>query len=255
MGCWKGTFMNLEFLKSIEEAALNAWPAPKQMLYDGWLLRFAGGYSKRVNSVNVRYPSRLPLDEKIAYCEKIYDHQGLPTLFRLSGPFTSPEIFAALKDHGYIQFDPTWVMGREIHAEGELPSGVEVRQHTLADWLQLRAALTETPLSKWAVHRKIVNVIVPEKALMGLYADGKPVACGMGVLDGSLFGYFSIFTGLAARRNGYGRAMMDGLTKWGVDRGATFGYLQVEGDNDPALAMYEKLGFEKCYQYVYSKLD
>jgi GNAT superfamily N-acetyltransferase len=245
--------MKHEFLESIEEAALNAWPSPRQMLYDGWLLRFAGGYSKRVNSVNVRYSSRLPLDEKIAYCEAIYARQGQQTLFRLPEPFTSPGVYSALEARGYVSFDPTWVLGREINAERALPLGVEVRQHTLVEWLQLRAALTETPLSTWDVHRKIVDVIVPEKTLMGLYADGQPVACGMGVLDGELLGYFSIFTGLSARRRGFGRAMMDALTRWGVDRGAAFGYLQVEGDNDPALAMYVKLGFEKCYKYVYSK--
>ncbi len=247
--------MKHEFLDRIEEAALNAWPAPHEMLYDGWLLRFAEGYSKRVNSVNVRYSSRLPLDEKIAYCEAVYARQGLPTLFRLPEPFTSPKIFTVLEKHGYVQFDPTWVLGREINAGNELPSGVEVQQHSLVEWIQLRATLTDTPLSKWPVHRKILDVIVPEKALMGLYADGQPVSCGMGVLDGGVLGYFSIFTGLSVRQRGFGRVMMDALTQWGVDRGATFGYLQVEGDNDPALAMYAKLGFERCYRYVYSKRE
>jgi ribosomal protein S18 acetylase RimI-like enzyme len=247
--------MEHDFLESIEEAALNAWTAPRQMLFDGWLLRFAEGYSKRVNSVNVRYSSRLPLDEKIAYCEGVYTRQGLPTLFRLPEPFTSPEICSALEARGYMSFDLTWVLGRQISAESALPLGVEVRQQTLAEWLQLRAALTETALSTWNIHRKIVDVIVPEKALMGLYADGQPVACGMGVLDGELLGYFSIFTGLSVRRRGFGRAMMDALTAWGVKKGAAFGYLQVEGDNTPALAMYAKMGFEQCYKYVYSKRE
>jgi ribosomal protein S18 acetylase RimI-like enzyme len=47
--------------------------------------------------------------------------------------------------------------------------------------------------------------------------------------------------------------MMAALTDWGLSRGADFGYLQVEGDNDPAQAMYEKLGFELCYRYDYFK--
>jgi N-acetylglutamate synthase len=247
--------MKQEFLERIEEAALSAWPAPQQMLYDGWLLRFAEGYSKRVNAVNVRYSSHFPLDEKIAYCEAAYAHVGLPILFRLPEPFTSPEIYRALDQHGYMTFDLTWVMGRKINIGQELPSEVEVRHHSIADWIHLRAALTETPLSKWAVHRKILDVIVPEKVLLGLYADGLPVACGMAVLDGGLLGYFSILTKTIARHRGYGRAMMDALTRWGAERGAAFGYLQVEGDNGPALAMYDKLGFEKCYKYVYSKRD
>ncbi len=242
-----------ELLDRIEEAALSAWPAPRQMLYDGWLLRFADGYTKRANSVNVRYPSRLPLDEKIAYCEAVYAEQKQPTIFRLPEPFTSDEVRSALEQNGYEAFDPTLVLGREITPEVNLMQGVEVRHLNITDWVRLRAALTKTLLEQWAMHRAILNVIVPEKVLLGLYVRGQPEACGMGVLDGNLLGYFSIFTQQSGRRRGYGRAMMDALTQWGVERGANFGYLQVEGDNAPALAMYEKLGFERCYRYWYSK--
>ncbi|MDB5085123.1 MAG: family N-acetyltransferase, partial [Bacilli bacterium] len=38
--------------KMIEELTLNNWQPLQTMLYDGWLLRFAGGYTKRANSVN-----------------------------------------------------------------------------------------------------------------------------------------------------------------------------------------------------------
>ena len=35
----------------LEELAMNAWPAIQTYLYDGWIVRFANGYTKRANSV------------------------------------------------------------------------------------------------------------------------------------------------------------------------------------------------------------
>jgi GNAT superfamily N-acetyltransferase len=240
------------FIERIEEAALNAWPAPRQFLYDGWVIRFAEGYTKRANSVNVRYPSSLPLKEKIGHCEKVYAAEGQPVIFRLPEPFTSDELRHALMEEGYSSFDPTFVLGREITIEGQLPVGLKTRHMLTGDWIRLRAHLTGTSLSEWRVHVKILDVIVPEKALLGLFRDDMPVACGMGVVEGPLLGYFSIYTAPSERRRGYGRAVMRALSYWGLDRGAEFGYLQVEGDNAPALALYARLGFEQCYQYCYS---
>ena len=58
--------------RRLEEVALNAWPALQQMLFDGWLLRFARGYTKRANSINALYDSRLDVATKIAACERTY---------------------------------------------------------------------------------------------------------------------------------------------------------------------------------------
>ena len=65
--------------RRIEEAALNSWPALKQVWFDGWALRFANGYTKRANSVNCIHDSTLDLESKISsYCRKVlYKKQNL----------------------------------------------------------------------------------------------------------------------------------------------------------------------------------
>ena len=55
----------------------------------------------------------------------------------------------------------------------------------------------------------------------------------------------------AHRRQGLGLAVVDALLEWGAERGATTAYLQVLGDNAPAIAMYERLGFETHHAYRY----
>lgn len=245
--------MGHEFLAQIEEAALNAWPSLRQMLYDGWVLRFTGGESKRVNSVNVRFASSLPLVKKIAYCEAIYESQSLHPLFRCPEPFTPQKLKKALSEAGYFAFDDTHVLGREIMQPVSMPPGIEVREMEPTKWIQMRAELYGKRIEEFDIHGKILQVIVPEKVLVGLFVDDQPVACGMGVVQGHLLGYFSILTGKSARRNGYGSATMAALTQWGAARGAKFGYLQVEGDNVVAQAMYEKLGFGMLYRYSYFK--
>lgn len=245
--------MDEELLMRLEDAALNAWPAPRQMIFDGWLLRFAEGYTKRSNSVNVRYESELPLSDKIRACEEVYGRVGLPVIFRLPDPFTSQALLEALDREGYQTFDPTYVLGQRIGVHSALPEGVRGIEMDVGDWIALRADLTGTSVDQWRIHRQILDVIMPEKLLLGLYAEGEYVACGMGVVEGDLLGYFSIYVGEDFRRRGYGQMTMAGLTNWGLVHGAGYGYLQVEGDNEPALAMYQKMGFDVCYRYVYSK--
>lgn len=69
----------------LEELTLNAWPTLQTVHYDGWALRFAEGFTRRSNSVNVLYESRLGLAEKVDYCEAMYLARGLRTVFKICG--------------------------------------------------------------------------------------------------------------------------------------------------------------------------
>ena len=53
------------------------------------------------------------------------------------------------------------------------------------------------------------------------------------------------------RRRGLGLAVMAALLEWGAEQGARTAYLQVLGDNGPALGLYERLGFGTHHAYRY----
>ena len=70
-------------IRSIEELSMNAWPAMQTLHYDGWVLRFADGYTKRANSVYPLYPSEINVDEKIDFCESFYRRPGPADRFQI----------------------------------------------------------------------------------------------------------------------------------------------------------------------------
>ena len=100
----------------LEEIAANGHVALNMMQYDGWLLRFSGGFTGRANSISVIYPSRKEMAEKVEYCEKCYAKQGLPTLFKLTEYDT--ELSDYLKKRGYEVVTPTDVMILDLEENG-----------------------------------------------------------------------------------------------------------------------------------------
>jgi GNAT superfamily N-acetyltransferase len=76
-------------------------------------------------------------------------------------------------------------------------------------------------------------------------------ASGVAAYDRDWVGFRSIEVDPEHRRQGWGLAVMDALLEWGAERGATTAYLQVLGDNEPAIALYEGLGFTTHHAYGY----
>lgn len=86
-------------------------------------------------------------------------------------------------------------------------------------------------------------------------ADGVPAGVGFGVLDAGWLGIFGMATSLDHRRSGVAKAVVNGLLARATERGATAAYLQVETDNDAAVALYQGLGFGRSHGYHYRVSD
>jgi GNAT superfamily N-acetyltransferase len=236
--------------RALEEAGLNAWPATQQMLYDGWLLRFAGGYTKRANSVNALYPSRLGVADKVAFCEAIYAAQGLPAIFRLT-PLAPAGLDAHLAGCGYAPLDPTLVLWRRMDTPLPHPAGPGSLQALPRDeWARLQAALGGFSQPS-PYHLAILRAMVPECCFGAWLVEGELVACGLLVRQGDYAGLFDIVTAPAHRRLGYGRALVAALLTRAAESGARTAYLQVVEGNAPARALYEELGYTVAYRYWY----
>jgi len=248
------------FARRIEEASLNAWPALHQMLLDGWVLRFARGFTKRANSVVPLYPSaRDPIDpsaaaallmKKVRFCENLYARENLAPIFRLTSIGEQSALDGVLAERGYGLVDPTLVMACTLDSKRDASSAF--RELPQADWLDAYGEITGTPQSARALHGLVLNGIRTPLAF-GVLTNGleQRVACGIAVLEAELVGLFDVATHATERRKGFGRALVESLLAWGAARGARDGYLQVLEANAAARALYRQLGFVPAYRYWY----
>jgi GNAT superfamily N-acetyltransferase len=239
-------------LRRVEEAGLNAWPALQQVLLDGWVLRFSGGYTKRANSVTPLYPASLQVDPKIAYCEASYAEKGLPPIFRLT-PFASPEnLDHVLEERGYLRFDPTFVLGLDLSEwDSPVTTSISIQTSTLDGWMETYAMLSDSPQEKNQKHQRILERIPGQTLFATLSDEERIVACGLGVLDGGYFGLFDLFTAPEKRRLGFGTQLVNGMLRWALRGGASYAYLQVMEVNHPARSLYAWFGFQELYAYWY----
>lgn len=237
--------------RQIEEAALNSWPALQQMLFDGWVIRFADGYTKRANSITPAYISLLPASEKIAFCERLYQEKHLPMIFRLPSCFPHiQDLDVLLAQKGYNFLEHTLVLSTMLMPGKNLPiSGFQIV--SLDEWLPLHSQFSQAHSERQMLHRAILQKIIPQ-TLFALYCDdGIPVACGLGVLENTTFGLFDIVTSAEQRKKGHGTRLITGMLAWAEQYGGRQAYLQVLQTNHAACQLYAKLGFQELYHYWY----
>ncbi|MEM7250995.1 MAG: GNAT family N-acetyltransferase [Pseudomonadota bacterium] len=242
--------------RHIEEASLNAWPALRQTLYDGWLLRYANGYTKRANSVNVLYPGSLGLEEKLRYAGQFYHSQGLPTIFRLT-PLAPSALDETLANLGYPKIDPTDVMTRRLDDASSLATprvgfnDVAVVEASIDDWLDAFCHCQRSALEHHQTHRCMLRAILATSFFLYLKVGDEPVACGFGVVDGEYLGLFDFITHSNFRRRGLAGRLLHALCMAGRRAGAQRAYLQVVHANEGARSVYQRAGFQDTYQYWY----
>jgi ribosomal protein S18 acetylase RimI-like enzyme len=243
-------------IRQLEALALNALPSLETLFYDGWVLRFAdgaGGYPRRPNSIQLLYPSTLPLDEKIDYCEGLYWARGSKTVFKMTlGAPTGLE--AALRARDYVLDCPTSVKTLDLAGVDPQPDpGLEVviETHLSDEWAADNARLHREDPARSVVINRMLKRLTVESAFFRVRRGGETVALGRGAVDQGWVGPYEIITDERFRQQGLGRQVMLHILKWGKDKGAHSAYLQVVAENLAAQRLYERLGFREQYRYWY----
>ena len=235
--------------RRIEELSLNSSAPPGQLLYDGWLLRLLPGKAKRARSVNAVYASTLALEEKIAYCDRLYAQAGLPLLFRMT-PFVHPaQLDERFERMGFERFEPTAVETATI--DSAKLAGADARELPLEEWVHAVGELRGSPPAHVQSHLARLKDLPLAKRAFCVEEGGTVVATGLAILEDGHAGLFDIVTHAGRRRRGCARRIVASLLKSAWELGARQAYLQVEAGNAPARALYAQFGFAERYQYWY----
>jgi N-acetylglutamate synthase len=235
----------------VEEVCLNAWPALREVLLGGWLLRFSEGFTRRANSANALgavaciYPSD---------CEALYRRLEQPAIFRVL-TLLDPSIDEQLARRGYTAEGETCVLYGDLDAvEAAADPQVQLLMGPSVEWFAAMARLQEHTDEQARTYRKIVGRLAITAAFATLSIKGEIVAAALGAIHRGLLCYESVVTSGQRRRQGYGRRIVIALTAWAKENGANAACLQVEAGNLPARALYDAIGLKReLYRYHYRR--
>ena len=240
--------------KQLDAWGLLAWSALEETNVGGWLLRFAGGHTKRSNAVYPLAHPQVGLDRAIERCQGVYVERRLPTIFRMTAKCHPPELDRALKERGFASIDRTWVLCRDLEGT-PLPTSegaaASIEAVSCGAWLDAYEELELLDPPAMSLRRRIIEGTRGE-AIPLLAMDGERLAgLNLGIRTGGGLGLFCLHVREDARRRGIGRQLVEATLRAGFDAGARTAYLQVEETNDPARQLYEMCGFVPSHVYWY----
>lgn len=235
----------------VEETCLNAWPALREVLLDGWVLRFSAGLTRRANSAN---PLRRLSHVDLRTSEPLYRRLGLPTIFRMVS-LIDPLVDERLAEAGYTREGESCVLYAPMEdiAGGRDPD-VRLLDQPTPEWFAAMAALQNHSTEQAAIYRSIVGQLAIPAAFAALSDEGDTAAVAYGALHNGLLCYESVVTDRRRRRQGWGRRIVCALAAWAAEQGAVGACLEVEAHNAPARALYDAIGLKsELYRYHYRR--
>ena len=238
----------------IQTAATKGWSVESVPL-DGWILRAAGGYSQRANSVLAAGPLERDLQDAIAAAEDWYAKRDLQPCFQVFEGVHPVELLEALVSRGYQEvegYDLPAQVFVAANPEAVADPDVQLAPHPPEDWASEWLQMCGDPVS----YSRLVNDILvaspaASKAFATLMVDEEPAAVAYGAITDGMLGVFCVDTDPAFRRRGLARRVIGSLHSWGKEHRADGAYLQMWRDNSAARPLYEGMGYTLLDDYTY----
>lgn len=242
--------------RELERRMVDGWRPIEVASMGDWLLRASGGFTRRGNSALPLGDPGRPLTAAIAAVEDWYAARGLAARLQLTIDGTESPLADALTARGWRAEIGVHVMTAELAGVLRTWRGVDdgVRVDPAPDerWLALYRS-ESGPLPDVGPRELLVNH--PTAGFASVRDEDDCTAVARASVDGRWAGLFAVEVAPGQRRHGLGKAVSVGALRWAAQRGARRAYLQVAHGNDPALALYDALGFTVHHDYVHYALD
>jgi N-acetylglutamate synthase len=238
-----------------EEAGINGFPALRQILLAGWLLRFSGGLLRRTaNSATPLGGEPADIEALIDGAAALYRGQQQPAIFRIPS-LLGPVVDKRLAELGYgSEGESCVIYGAIDRVPAAADAAVPLLPTPTPQWFAAMAALQGHTPAQAALYRRIVEGILVPAAFAALSVDGEPAALAYGIIHDRLLCFESVVSHPERRRRGFARRVLGALAAWGADNGATGVCLQVEAPNTPARTLYDGFGLKtELYRYHYRR--
>jgi ribosomal protein S18 acetylase RimI-like enzyme len=233
----------------LERLAARTWRGLEEQRYGDWLLRAAGGFTGRANSVLVVGEPPVPLPGAVAEVTAWYAERGLPPRAQVPTP-GGEAADAAFDAAGWERSEDNLVLVAPLAGRDEASVRVDLAPVPDDAWLT-GYRYRGTPLPPIA-REVLVNADDPVFASVRCSPAPAPLAA---VARGVVVEGWLVVTAVTVdedhRRRGFATAVMATLSAWARERGAHSCVLQVASSNSGALALYERLGFTEHHRYHY----
>lgn len=239
-------------IEAIERATVRAVSPDLTEEIDGWLLPFSGGTVKRARSAVPLHRSAVE-PATLDRIEDRYDSRQVAPALRLADAPCFEGLRAELERRHYVDDSPTCVQAastqrmRRLVAPGAPLADIDRAPDDA--WAALFLGEGFDPVD--GAHR----VRMLSRAKGSLYASvregGRTVAAGAMAFGHGWASVHGMRTDKAQRGRGLAGRVLAGFAQAALERGFERVFLQVDAQNQAALALYRRAGFETRWQYSY----
>lgn len=238
-------------IRDIELMLMRTWPAIEERIYDGWVLRFSKGYTKRSNCINPLYESYFELEEKFEYCKKIYEEKGLPIIYKIIDTEVSIVVDEFLKNKGLAQKDMVTVKEINLTNVDYSPKNINISWGFNEKWYDFYVKENKLNAEEKIILKNLLIKNDKNNVYVYKVENSEIIAVAMGSVEKNKIGIFNVYVKDTHRKKGYATEILEGLLVEARKINVEKAYLQVMETNEKALKLYKKMDFVPKYRTWY----